>query len=77
MEVIKIQIVLTTCKPEAKKKGGFEIKINSGLFVQKILYTRETIRGIGISPYRVKILTFFMIGWDPWIKKGVNYLSGI
>ena len=50
MEVIKIQIVLTTCKPEVEREGGFEIEINSGLFVQKRLYTTETIRGIRISP---------------------------
>ena len=50
--------------------------MNSGLFVQQRLYTRETIRGIKISPSR-KILTFFMIGWDPLIKKRVHYLSGI
>ena len=35
-----------------------------------------TIRGIRILPL-VKIPTFIMIGWGLWIRKRVNYLSGI
>ena len=45
-------------------------------FWKKRFYTRETIWGIRVSPIaRLKFLTFFMIGWDDWIKKRVNYIE--
>ena len=39
---------------------------------EKRFYTRGTLRGIQISR-----LSFILNGWDPLIKKSVNYLSCI
>ena len=45
-------------------------------YFQKRCYTKETIRGIEFLHW-LKVLFFFMIGWDDWINKRVNYLSCI
>ena len=40
------------------------------IFMLKIFYTRETIRGIRIATVHwLKFISFFMIDWDDWIKK--------
>ena len=46
-----------------------------GEFEQKILYTRETLSGIRISPVTDMSCPFSTIGGDDRIKKRVNYLS--
>ena len=43
---------------------------SSFIILQKRFYTKGTIRAIRIS-------RFIVIGWDPWSKKRVNYLSCI
>ena len=43
---------------------------------QKRIYTREKLMSIRISRL-AKFLTLFVIGWDPWSKKRVDYLCCI
>ena len=45
-------------------------------FVEKRFYTRGTLTSKGF-PNWLKFQPFFMVGWDPWSKKMVNYLSCI
>ena len=45
-------------------------------FLRKRFYTSGTLGSIRIS-ILAKIPTFIVISWDPWSKKGVNYLSCI
>ena len=47
------------------------------IFSQKRFYNRETILFLKIPPFGWKSLHFIMVGWDPWIKKRVNYLGFI
>ena len=44
--------------------------------IQKRFYTRRTLRNIRI-PHWLISQPFIVIGWDPWIKKRVTYLSCI
>ena len=45
-------------------------------FVEKRFYTRGTLTSKGF-PNWLKFQPFFMVGWDPWSKKMVNYWSWI
>ena len=44
--------------------------------IEKRFYTRGTWKGIRIFDW-INPLPFFVIGWDPWIRKRFNYLSYI
>ena len=63
----------------AYMQGKFNLSYNPILFDlynEKRFYTRGTLREIRVPDWQ-KSLNFNINGWDPWIKKRVNYLSCI